>query len=176
MRWISCDFICSSGVLENSERGNLALILALALLLGGCASGKSPRREVVRYDTARTYEAPFDAVWLAVKHALKDYRIVIAYRDEAKREGRFVSDWVQGESDIYTYQDEKGVTHPCRCEYSIEVTVKGQKGGDTRVEVKIYERTELMTLKGFKWRRTNTSTQREKHILDAVQNYLTRHT
>jgi len=136
------------------------------LCLCGCRTTVT-RLHIIKHDTVKTYDAPYAKVWAAAREAMKDYELVVTDSDDEQQSGLLISDWIKGKSDTYRYKDENGEMQPCDCEYSLHASVEG-KNDKTVVDVKIYEKTLMVTPEGKVWRKTESSTLREKKILDTI--------
>lgn len=149
-------------------RLGVASILA-ACVVGGCVPSGTIRVPFMKCATERTYKADFKTVWKAAAEALKGYELVV--EDDAS--GLLISDWIKGESDTYRYKDEDGKLKPCRCEFSIHAKVDDAEKGKTTVHIDLYERTLFVYPEtGPVWKKTDSSTLREKAILDRISELL----
>ena len=140
--------------------------LLAGLILQGCTgAGTMIRIPFIKYPVERTYKANFDRTWKAALEATKDYELTIA----DPKTGYLISDWIKGLSDTYRYRDQNGEQKPCRCEFSIHGLVEEAADGKTRVHIPFYERTLIVHPDtGPVWKKTESSTLREKAILDKI--------
>ena len=145
--------------------------------LVGCYSKNFNEPEVIsreRWRTDRDFTTSFNTTWDALIVVLKDVPILSAKRES----GILVTDWINGKSDrLFSTYDKTRI--PYKIRYKMLIKLKGKQPG-TNVTVRNHEQyyADSLTQGGnfsgslYSWSDTESSTLKEKSLLDALQEQL----